>query len=204
MRNRVVHTRIDLRERPAVDRGDRHELLARRALVPSLIDELEAPLLQIDDRNVGGHAGLQRANLLGELVDLGRRQRDPLDHLIDAEAEVQVLRHRPGKHETVRRLWRDRTHVSRNDVRGPPLGERGLGIFPDVMRIDGLSFRPDAAVLELQNLRQHFARFAAEDVGLVRRRHVEGMREDVPTFQQCQQFRLVCPMHHDRQARLIG
>ena len=75
--------RLDLRERTAMHRCDRDEPPASDALFIPLVLELEAPLLQIADGDVGGHTGFQRPNLFWERVDLCRRQRDALDDLSD-------------------------------------------------------------------------------------------------------------------------
>ena len=92
----------------------------------------------------------------GNLKTLVGVQRDALDDLLDGEAEMQVLRHHPGKQLTVRRLRRLRTDIGRDQIGDPTLAERLLGVFPEMVRRAGLPFRQDAAVLELQNLRQHF------------------------------------------------
>ena len=59
----LVQLRIDLRQRTAMHRGDRHELSFRRALVVLLVDELEVPFLQIEDGDVGCRTGLERPML---------------------------------------------------------------------------------------------------------------------------------------------
>src|SRR6185369_4662940 len=147
------HRGRTLQEDTALHRRGRDELPFERADLTRTVVEVERPLFEFEHGHIGGHTWLERADLFRCIEYLRRSRGHTGNHLLEWHPEMQELGHW-YQHAGGSAVWRS-PDVGRNRIREPAQFRGLLRDFPRVVRRAELAIRPDAALLQLENLRQH-------------------------------------------------
>src|SRR5215467_119543 len=176
------------------------ELLGARALVVASVHELDGPIHDIEDRDVGGCSRLQRAQARNAIDDLRRLPGRARHHFFEGDAEVQELRHDVGKHGVAGRVDAHPVEITRDGVGLASLLQRRLADRV-VEAAAAVAHVEDHAAL-LRRLGGGNELSVLDDVVA---RPAEGVRQDISRSQEIEEVRYraggVADVAHDAKLR---